>query len=792
MAPIRQVELHLESPALAGQQVYVDSITLYEALSEPYGAELLLTIEDPHFDGELLLGKDLVFTFDRAGIGLRRLAGIIREVREGAQGADSQREREGSRLRVVVVPALFMLSLRKDTRIFQDMSVTEILEAVLNEALGPYGREIELATTATYPTREYCVQYGETDLAFVQRLMEEEGIWYYFDHEGDTEKLILVDTNESAVDLEAPAGGLVEYIPSDLLVRGSEPVNLVQRRLRTTTTSVVLGEWDWTRATMPFSYEERGADEAGRDRESYEHGWGRSLTLYDYAGTSYGAEDGERQKVLRREAHVRDTITIEGVGRVTGFAPGKKFELSGHPTIGMDGVYLVHRVIHQNTPVGSLAGPSGGGDADNYHNRFECIPIDTPFRPARQTPKPRVPGIQTAVVTGPAGEEIHVDEHGRIKVQFHWDRDGQNDENSSCWIRVEQAWAGAGWGFWYVPRIGMEVVVHFVDGDPDRPLVTGCVYNASNPTPYALPDEKTKSTIKSNSSLGGGGFNEFRFEDKAGSEEIYTHAQKDYNEVVEHDHNTLVHHDQTITVDNDQTQIVGNNQLEMVHGNQVLTVDGNRTVHVKAAFGETIDGTETRLVTGDVTESFDANEERTISGNVTETIDADELRSIGGDQIESISGSHTQTVLGDATETVTGSLSQTVTGGITTTTPASYDITAVGGYNVTSGSTIQWIAPGGVTIVAPGGLFQTDNYFDWQGAKQFEIAVTSVAIFAFVHEGTGIATGLVGFKCETFAQAVTNVGLENKAAATWLKTRATLLQSKALELQMNGWFNWCC
>src|SRR5690606_3464990 len=186
----------------------------------------------------------------------------------------------------------------------------------------------------------------------------------------------------------------------------------------------------------------------------------------------------------------------------------------------------------------------------------------------------------------------------------------------TCWVRVQQPWAGAGWGFWWVPRIGMEVVVHFIDGDPDRPLATAAVYNGTNPTPYALPDEKTKSTIKSNSSLGGGGFNEFRFEDKAGDEEIYTHAQKDYNEVVENDHTTLVHHDQTITVDNNQTQEIGANQTETVHGNQQLTVDGNRTIHVKSAYSETVDGTETRRVTGDVTETFDANETRSVGANL--------------------------------------------------------------------------------------------------------------------------------------------------------------------------------
>src|SRR5690606_22773905 len=194
----------------------------------------------------------------------------------------------------------------------------------------------------------------------------------------------------------------------------------------------------------------------------------------------------------------------------------------------------------------------------------------------------------------------------------------------TCWVRVQQPWAGAGWGFWWVPRIGMEVVVHFIDGDPDRPLATAAVYNGTNPTPYALPDEKTKSTIKSNSSLGGGGFNEFRFEDKAGDEEIYTHAQKDYNEVVENDHTTLVHHDQSNVVDNDQTQLIKNDQTETVHANQVMTVGNDRTVIVHGDFDETVDGTETRHTVGDVTESFDANETRSITGDVTETIGGNE------------------------------------------------------------------------------------------------------------------------------------------------------------------------
>jgi type VI secretion system secreted protein VgrG len=268
-------------------------------------------------------------------------------------------------------------------------------------------------------------------------------------------------------------------------------------------------------------------------------------------------------------------------------------------------------------------------------------PRATAYRPRRRAAKPSISSIQTAIVTGPPGEEIYVDEHGRIKVQFHWDRENPADDTSSCWIRVQQPWAGAGWGFWWVPRIGMEVVVHFVDGDPDRPLVTGCVYNGTNDLPYPLPAEKTKSTIKSNSTPGGGGFNEFRFEDKAGSEEIYTHAQKDYNEVVENNHTTLVHDNQTITVDVDQTQTIGANQTETVHGNQVMTVDANRVVHVKTNFDETVNATETRLVKGNVSETFQSNETRMIAANVTETISASETVGIVGNQTETIVGNRT-------------------------------------------------------------------------------------------------------------------------------------------------------
>jgi len=383
-------------------------------------------------------------------------------------------------------------------------------------------------------------------------------------------------------------------------------------------------------------------------------------------------------------------------------------------------------------------------------------------------PKPRVDGIQTAVVTGPSGEEIHVDEHGRIKVQFHWDRENPADETSSCWIRCEQDWSGPGWGFWWVPRIGMEVVVHFVDGDPDRPLVSGCVYNASNPTPYALPDEKTKSTIKSNSSLGGGGFNEFRYEDKAGEEEIFTHAQKDYDEVVENDHSTLVHHDQTNEVDNDQTQTIHNDQTERVDVDQTMSVGGNRDVHVEGNFDETVDGTETRQVTGDVTETFEANETRTVSADVTEDIAADETRTITGDQTEDIGGDHTQEITGASTVTISGSLTRTVTGGIQSTTPAAHTLIANGGMDVTAAAGVKWKATGGATIIAPGGVTWIDGNNDWFGTCVVSMSVEDKNEIGLKVEVGGQVFGVAGAVVAAHMVSITFNSAYKEAKAAWV------------------------
>ncbi|MCB9595843.1 MAG: type VI secretion system tip protein VgrG [Sandaracinaceae bacterium] len=725
-----------ESAGFPDQNLIVREVVVDEALDRPYRARVELAHADIDADIAQYLGKDCVLEIHR-GDNIRRVVGLVRHVREAEDSHNAQQN-----VLCEVVPAMFLLSLRRDTRIFQEKSVPDILQEVLSSGLSPYGRTVELQLEETYDPREYCIQYQETDLDFVERLMQEEGISYTFTHEGDKEVLVLRDRNGQMTDVAS--GALVEFQPHNQNILDVEPIHRFRVRHRSTITSVVARDWDWTRAgSMKVEAEERGADPAGTDRESYEQGEGRSLTITGYTGTAYGKEDSSRQALIRRQAHVRDAVVGSGVGAVIQFAPGTVFELTGHEVAGCDGRYLITSVQHVSRPPGVDVQAT---TPEPYHNRFTCIPIDTVYRPTRRTPKPRIPSIQTAMVTGPGGEEIHVDEHGRIKVQFFWDRQNPADETSSCWVRCEQPWAGPGWGFWYVPRIGMEVVVHFVDGDPDRPLVSGCVYDGANALPYPLPAEKTKSTIKSNSSLGGGGFNEFRFEDLAGSEQIYTHAQKDYNEVVEHDHSTLVHNDQTNTVDVNQTQTIHQHQVEQIDIDQTMTVDGNRKVLVEGNYDETVDGTETRVTTGDVTETFDATETRTVSGDLTETISGSETVDITGNQTETIAGSHTLDITTDMTHTITGALLKTVVGGITQTTTGAYDVTADGGYTVIAPAGVKLMAAGGVALSAPGGVTHVDSEKSWVGVFKYDAGANAFGWSSFKFDVVGMTVAVVGLK----------------------------------------------
>lgn len=572
--------LQLTTDSSVGSIWTASQATISEAMSTPYVAHVSLITHDVSADPSELLGASCTLSIVRGSLE-RLVHGICDEV---ATGAEATAETPITTCTIRIVPALALLAHTRQSRIFQEKTALDVLDAVLTPALQGWNRQLQLDVDRTCPTYEYRTQYDESDLAFAQRLMSEEGLFYFFDQTGSEEKLVITDAASKYPSLESTDG---DRLPFANLggVGGHEAVSAFHRTDRMKPKKLALRHYDWTAAAKVESTEPASSSSGddgpppgatrGADREVYEHD-SEPITFESYSSSSYkyGDHDSSDQAKLRRHRHEQDARLFDGDSTAIGMAPGAVFTLSGHSRGEFDGEYVVVRVTHTLT-VGDASQAHGAAAAleATYSNHFACVPAGVPFRPPRPVEKPRVRGILTAKVTGPSGEEIHTDHHGRIKVQFHWDREGQEDDHSSCFLRVVQPWAGAGWGFVFIPRIGMEAVVTFVDGDPDRPMVTGTVYNGENQAPYPLPDEMTKSVLKTNSSPGGNGYNELTFEDKAGSEQIILHAQKDLNETVENAH--------TMSVGATQSISVGDNRSVSVKKDETITVEGNRTTEVK-------------------------------------------------------------------------------------------------------------------------------------------------------------------------------------------------------------------
>ncbi|MBZ5711710.1 type VI secretion system Vgr family protein [Nannocystis pusilla] len=511
-----------------------------------------------------------------------------------------------STYRVCLVPDVWKMQFRTTSRIFQRMSTPQILEAVLGES----GIRYRLRLAGSYSARDYCVQYRESDLSFIRRLMEEDGIAFYFEHEEDAHTLVLSDINTGR---ERIQGDPALPFRVDEKIRGSEHVRKFSLGHQITPGATVVRDHDHY-----VSRNVEARDQAPRGAAQ--------LELYD---APIGARDpaiATMQAKLRLEAARVGGVVATGTSDCPRLVPGHSFLLADHMRHEFDGEYHVLRTIHRGEQPRIVY-----ADAELvYDNDFVAIPVTTPYRPPRVTKVPTIRGVQTATVVGPAGEEIYVDEQGRVKVQFHWDRAAPFSELSSCWVRVSQAWAGPSYGSFFLPRIGHEVLVEFIEGDPNRPIVTGRIYDGTRQPPYPLPEEKTKSTIKSDSSPGGGGFNELRFEDAKGTEEIFIHAQYDMN--------TIVLHDATRDVGNDDHLTVANNQTEDVGVDRSATVGSNETMFV---------GVDQRLDVGQhQTNTIGQNQINTIGLNQSTTIGANQATTVGGAQENIVGGDHSLSVHG--------------------------------------------------------------------------------------------------------------------------------------------------
>jgi len=525
----------------------------HEAIGQPYRFDLELVSERPDLDLEALLHRPVFLAFDANGTGVHGL------IQRAAQGDSGKRL---TRYSLSLVPRLAYLAHSRKRRIFQHLSVPQIIARILEEhgILADSGHRFELGPVL-YPERDYCVQYDESDLHFIQRLCEEEGLHYHFEHSRQGHLLVFGD-DQTAFPRLAP----LAYRQDSGLVADEPVVKRFGLRVETRPTRVSRRDYDFEKPRLLLE-------------SACTSAFAPDLEDYDYPGRFTDRGHGKHLAQRALERHRHDYQQAEGHSDQPRLLSGHFLELIGHPCSDWNDLWLLTKVHHQGRQpqvleesIGDagMHGPSlssfAGDDHCNagarakpdawaegwdenddfrqgYRNRFLATPWDVSFRPSLKHPKPKILGSQTAVVTGPAGEEIHCDEYGRVKVQFHWDREGERDDKSSCWLRVSSSWAGDRYGGIAIPRVGMEVLVTFLEGDPDQPLVTGCLYHAEHVVPYELPAHKTRSVFKTLSSPGGDSYNELRIEDRAGAEQIFIHAQRDWDQNIEHDQNIRVGHE---------------------------------------------------------------------------------------------------------------------------------------------------------------------------------------------------------------------------------------------------------
>lgn len=618
-----------------------------EQISGLFHYRLELLSQDDAIDFTQLVGKNLTITIALpGGSDIQYVNGVIGRFAQAGKSA------RFTTYFADVYPWLWLLTLNSDYKIFQNKSVPDILQAVFS---GLGFTNVKNSLTKTYQPREFCVQYGETAFNFVSRLMESEGIFYFFDHTSSTHTMVLAD--DSSAYLSMPGLDTVQASAA----AGSWEANdaLLQCEVEQ---QVVVGQYKSDDYNFETPSTDLLANASGSDT---------SRSVYEYPGEYTTTSDGETITSLRLDALQAPGKLLKGNSRCRAFHVGAKFTLANHYRSDANTSYVISSVTHQ-------------GDQDAYSNGFEAFPSTVTYHPQRVTPRPKVIGSQTALVVGKSGEEIWTDQYGRIKLKFYWDQSSASDETSSCWIRVAQGWAGKTWGSIFVPRMGQEVVVSFLDGNPDRPLVTGCVFNAQQTVPYTLPDDQTKSTIKTNSSKGGSGFNEFRFEDKAGSEEIFMQAQKDMN----------------ITVLNDLTSTITNNRTTTVQkkDDSLIVDQGNRSIKVNT-------GNETHEVKG--------TRDLTITGNETHTNKAD----------------FTQNVTGNFTLKVSGNLSIDVSGSVSIKSGTSFDIQAGTALSSKSGTSLTNEAGTALTNKAGTSMSNEAN-----------VSITSKANASHDVESSGILT----------------------------------------------------
>lgn len=542
----------------------LDALDGSEGISELFRLTLHMRSGQTDLDASKIIGNAVTVKLEIEGGPKRYFNGIA------ARFVHSGGDREFSYYSAEVVPRLWLLTLGRERAIWQTKTVPEIVKAVL----GDFGITFEDKLKGSYGALDYCVQYDESAFDFISRLMEAAGIFYFFTFKDGAHTLVLAD--DAGVHADCPDAASVRFFPESGPRHMTDTIAAFELEHRLVTQTHTLSDYDPLKPSTDLL-------------ASFEGKLGKGK-FFDWPGKHDAVGTGKTLAKQRAQASQLDSAVLRGDGYVYSFSAGSKFTLKEHFRASLNTAHVLRRVHHTARD-------------ERYRNSFEAFEATVPFRAPRLTPLPRVAGSQTALVVGPSGEEIWTDKYGRIKVQFPWDRLGKKDEKSSCWVRVAQAMAGAGFGALFLPRIGQEVVVSYIDADPDRPLVTGCVYNGENAPPVTLPDNQTQTVIKTRSSKKGSAGNEIRLEDKKDAEEFFLHAQKDMTVSIENSlSTTLIKGAETHTLDEgDRTvELKKGKEIHKVKGTRALTVSGDETHTSEAKFTHEVKGDYTLKVTGNL------------------------------------------------------------------------------------------------------------------------------------------------------------------------------------------------
>lgn len=660
---------------LGEDQLVLVGISGQEEMSRLFRFQLDLISDNNGVKAADIVGQNITFSWELPDQSRRFFNGFVSRFAAGD-------EEDGRRTyRAEVVPWLWFLTQTADCRLFQKKKIPDIIEKVFSE-LG--FNDFEFNLKLNHKEWEYCVQYRESDFNFVSRLMEQEGIFYFFKHENGKHTLVLADHKSAYVDCVESE---IDYPPNFGQQMVKDHLTSWEQRFEFCT-----GKW----AQTDYNFETPSTNLGTNTNSVVPLPGIDKYEVFDFPGEYGKKSDGEVETKVRMEEIETGHNLVYATSGCRSLIPGGKFKVGTHRSSSEEGKsYVVTLVRHEARE--PLAYESGSGEeASDYRNTIQCIPDSVVFRPARSTTKPIVHGVQTAVVVGPPGEEIHTDKYGRVRVHFHWDREHSDEEDSSCWIRVSQGHAGSGFGAIYIPRVGEEVVVAFLEGDPDRPLIVGRVYNANKMSAFGLPDSKVVCGMKSKT-YKGSGYNEYVMDDSPGKELIREHGQFDKDSTIEHDLREHVLNCRTRDVTVDETITVGGNRTESVGKNESLTVGSNKTIQIGVNHTETIGSNMTINVGSNLTETVGMNYTETVGIAMTVTVGATLTQSVGATYTLSVGSGMTTTVGGTQKTSIGGSrkeqvgakVTEKVGGNVTQQIGGKHQEKVAGKYKLKSGADIE-------------------------------------------------------------------------------------------------------